>query len=77
MDGDRPAEPGRADVHHSRAIPSGLLAKAGEGASRVERLLRGLAGEGEADDRSPADLGWAIRAVEAIPHSSNDSQEGL
>lgn len=77
MDGEGSAVPGGAETPGVRPIPSDLLAKADEGASRAERLLRGLASEDGLDDPSAADLGWAIRAIEAVPRASDDPQEEL
>ena len=61
----------------AQAIPSDLLTKADQVASRAERLLRGLAIDKSDGDPPPSDLGWAIRAIEALPDRSLDAAKEL
>ena len=75
MDGEGSGVPSGAEAPDMGPIPSDLLAKADEGASRAERLLCGLASEGALDDSSDPDVGWAIRAIEAVPRPSDEPQE--
>jgi hypothetical protein len=61
----------------SQALPSELLTRADQSAARAERLLRGLAIGGSDGDPPPSDLGWAIRAIEALPDRSLDAAKEL